>query len=111
MTERLGKFSSDRDAMLYELCLGEWANRSTETSDGYLWAISNSQHEAADLQDAFSEAFQHEGVDVAQVLGSFMLRQRLDGIVEVQQFDTAEELEAEFFRCEQQWAESQGNDN
>lgn len=96
MTERLGKFSSDRDAILYQLCQGEWANQSIDSPDGCIWAISNSEHEAADLEDAFGEALQREGVEVAQVLGSYMLRERADGIVEVQQFETPEELETAF---------------
>ena len=114
MSERIGKFDCNRDAVLYSMTLGAWSCRSSgdvEAPTGFFAEISNKPNELAEIVDAFEEDIEREGLtDTAELIGEFLLREDSQGFVGVDEYDTEAMLKAAYDELERQYSEWEGDD-
>ena len=78
----LGKYSSARDSILHYLCEAEWSNDSfgdVEAPTGYVWRISNYDHDVAEVNNEFGSVLAGWFEENPEVKDSPELRAELVG--------------------------------
>jgi hypothetical protein len=96
---RRGKFNSARDSVLYDMSLQGWANESSgdvASNTGYFSRISNTAPELAEVERAFEEELQREGLNVGALEGHYLLVEDDQGFVHVAKFDSEAEVKEEY---------------
>ncbi|AVD99210.1 hypothetical protein SEA_BILLNYE_251 [Streptomyces phage BillNye] len=103
---QLGKFNSDRDALLYAMSLDGWANESSgnvECPTGFFARISNYGSEVAEIRDAFPT--ETESLGDADICGHFLLQENSQGFVSVYDYGSQLELTRAFRILEEVYSE------
>ncbi len=90
---QLGKFSSDRDELLYVMTLEGWANESSghvESPTGFFARISNEPRDIESIRDAFPE--ESGRVSDKEIVGHFLCVENEQGFWYVESFESEAEL-------------------
>lgn len=96
------KYGSPRNEVLGAMLEGGWGNESSgdvEAPTGHFCRISNSTQELQEVSEVFSDILGEMGrygIKPSDLLGHFLLITDSNGFVNVNQYDTAEELTHEY---------------
>ena len=104
MTERSpeqqpGKFSSDRDEMLYLMASEAWFTDSDGSSDspyGWFAYVENHPDELFEVKQAFEDVSPLFTGDLSQLVGAFVLVEDEQGFVTVHTFSSEDEARAAY---------------
>lgn len=100
----LGTYRQPRDEALHVMAVNEWANESggdASSPTGKYYRVSNSEAELQEIVDTFAEEFGRiDGLDPQQLVGQFVVLEKQEGFVDVQQFPDEDEATAFFKKQE-----------
>lgn len=98
--ERMGKFSSNRDAALHLLSGAGWANASdgnVAAPTGFFTKMTNEPEDMPEIMDAFAEELAAEGVtDPTALIGRFLLIEDDRGFVNVTDYVLQAQLDYDY---------------
>lgn len=114
---QLGKYDSDRDAVLNMLTVSGWANQSTgdvEAPTGFVALVIVHPVELSEIEEAFSADVENEieeGFSWDSIIGNFLLSENSQGFVTVTEFPTCHDAKKEYERISRAYGEWLGEDD